>query len=142
MSAHGDPPYLRIEAGRTGKDMKNYLATGAEFRKRLHFSAPTVVYVIGCNVGTVNAPFTSNDQFLPTSAVHAGAVAFLAPNSANPSASGATPPAAREPASASISGRMPCRRRCRWARRSSKPNGGPIRNGKPNRLNRPREGLG
>ncbi len=39
-----------------------------------------MVYVIGCNVGTVNAPFTGNDQFIPTSAVHAGAVAFLAPN--------------------------------------------------------------
>ncbi len=63
--AHGDPPYLRIEAGRTGKDMKNYLATGPEFRKRLHFTAPTVVYVIGCNVGTVNAPFKSNDQLPP-----------------------------------------------------------------------------
>ena len=77
---HGDPPHLRIEAGRTGKDIKNYLATGAEFRKRLNFQAPTVVYVIGCNVGTVCAPFKSNEEFLPTSATHAGAVAFMAPN--------------------------------------------------------------
>jgi len=78
--AHGDPPYMRIEAGRSGKDIKNYLATGAEFRKQLHFQAPTVAYVIGCNVGTVNASFKSNEEFLPTSAIHAGAVAFMAPN--------------------------------------------------------------
>jgi hypothetical protein len=78
--AHGDPPYMRIEAGRTGKDMKNYMATGPEFRKQLNFQAPTVAYVIGCNVGCVLAPFKSNDEFLPTSAVHAGAMAFLAPN--------------------------------------------------------------
>ncbi len=78
--AHGDPPYLRIEAGKTGKDMKNYLATGPEFRKRLSFKAPTVIYTIGCNVGTVNAPFKSNEEFIPTSAIHAGAVAYMAPN--------------------------------------------------------------
>jgi len=78
--AHGDPPYMRIEAGRTGRDMKNYLATGPEFRKRLKFEAPTVAYVIGCNVGCVNAPFSTNEEFLPTSAIHAGAAAFLAPN--------------------------------------------------------------
>jgi hypothetical protein len=78
--AHGDPPYLRIEAGKTGKDMKNYLATGPEFRKQLNFKAPTVIYTIGCNVGTVNAPFKSNDEFIPTSAIHAGAVAYMAPN--------------------------------------------------------------
>ena len=78
--AHGDPPYLRIEAGRTGKDLKNYLATGPEFRKQLNFQAPTVIYTIGCNVGTVNAPFKSNDEFIPTSAIHSGAVAYLAPN--------------------------------------------------------------
>ena len=78
--AHGDPPYMRIEAGRTGKDMKNYMATGSEFRKRLKFEVPTVVYVIGCNVGCVLAPFKSNDDFLPTSAIHAGAMAFVAPN--------------------------------------------------------------
>ena len=78
--AHGDPPFLRIEAGKTGKDMKNYLATGPEFRKRLNFQAPTVVYTIGCNVGTVNAPFKNNDEFIPTSAIHAGAVAYMAPN--------------------------------------------------------------
>ena len=78
--AHGDPPYLRIEAGKTGKDMKNYLATGPEFRKRLSFKAPTVIYTIGCNVGTVNAPFKTNEEFIPTSAIHAGAVAFMAPN--------------------------------------------------------------
>jgi hypothetical protein len=78
--AHGDPPYLRIEAGRTGKDMKNYLATGAEYRKRLDFKAPAVVYVIGCNVGTVNANFKTNEEFLPPSAVHAGTVAYMAPN--------------------------------------------------------------
>ncbi len=78
--AHGDPPYMRIEAGRSGKDMKNYMATGPEFRKRLKFDAPTVAYVIGCNVGCVLAPFNSNDEFLPTSAIHAGAMAFLAPN--------------------------------------------------------------
>ena len=78
--AHGDPPHMRIEAGKNGKDMKNYLATGPEFRKHLDFKAPTAAYVIGCNVGCVDAPFKSNDQFLPTSAVHAGTVAFLAPN--------------------------------------------------------------
>jgi len=78
--AHGDPPYMRVEAGRTGKDMKNYMATGPEFRKHLKFAAPTVAYVIGCNVGCVLAPFKSNDEFLPTSAIHAGAAAFLAPN--------------------------------------------------------------
>jgi hypothetical protein len=78
--AHGDPPYMRIEAGRTGRDMKNYMATGPEFRQRLDFPAPTVAYVIGCNVGCVLAPFKSNDEFLPTSAIHAGAMAFLAPN--------------------------------------------------------------
>jgi hypothetical protein len=78
--AHGDPPYMRIEAGRSGRDMKNYLATGPEFRKQLAFAAPTVAYVIGCNVGCVNAPFQSQDEFLPTSAIHAGAMAFLAPN--------------------------------------------------------------
>lgn len=78
--AHGDPPYLRIEAGHTGKDLKNYLATGPEYRKQLHFKAPTVVYVIGCNVGTVNANFRSNDEYLPTAAIHAGAIAYMAPN--------------------------------------------------------------
>ena len=78
--AHGDPPYMRIEAGRTGKDIKNYLATGPEFRQRLNFVAPTAAYVIGCNVGLVNAPFKTNEEFLPTSAIHAGAVAFMAPN--------------------------------------------------------------
>jgi hypothetical protein len=78
--AHGDPPYLRIEAGRTGRDMKNYLATGAEFRKQLNFKAPTSVYVIGCNVGTIYAPFKSNLEFIPSAAIHAGAVAFMAPN--------------------------------------------------------------
>jgi hypothetical protein len=77
---HGDPPYMRIEAGRNGKDMKNFMATGPEFRKRLNFQAPTVAYVIGCNVGCVLAPFKSNEEFLPTSAIHAGAMAFLAPN--------------------------------------------------------------
>jgi hypothetical protein len=77
--AHRDPPYLRIEAGRTGRDMKNYLATGPEFRKRLNFKAPTVIYTIGCNVGTVNAPFKTNEEFIPTSAIHAGAVAYMAP---------------------------------------------------------------
>jgi hypothetical protein len=71
---------MRIEIGRTGKDMKNYMATGPEFRKRLNFQAPTVAYVIGCNVGCVLAPFKSNDEFLPVSAVHAGAAAFMAPN--------------------------------------------------------------
>src|SRR5208283_3701640 len=64
----------------TGKDLKNYLATGPEFRKRLNFQAPAVVYTIGCNVGTVNAPFKNNDEFIPTSAIHAGAVAYMAPN--------------------------------------------------------------
>ena len=71
---------MRIEAGKAGKDMHNYLATGPEWRKHLHFGAPTVAYVIGCNVGCVCAPFKSNDEFLPTSAVHAGLVAFCAPN--------------------------------------------------------------
>lgn len=78
--AHGDPPYMRIESGRTGKDMKNFMATGPEFRKHLKFTAPTVAYVIGCNVGCINAPFKSNDEYLPTSAIHAGAAAFMAPN--------------------------------------------------------------
>lgn len=78
--AHGDPPFMRIETGRSGKDMKNYLATGPEFRKRLKFTAPSIVYVIGCNVGTVYAPFKNNAEFLPFSAIHAGATAFMAPN--------------------------------------------------------------
>ena len=78
--AHGDPPYMRIEAGRTGKDIKNYLATGLEFRKQLNFLAPTVAYVIGCNVGLMNAPFKNNEEFLPTAAIHAGIIAFMAPD--------------------------------------------------------------
>ncbi|HEX3999942.1 MAG TPA: C25 family cysteine peptidase [Pirellulales bacterium] len=78
--AHGDPPYLRIESGRTGKDLKNYLATGAEYRKRLNFKAPTVAYVIGCNVGTVNANFRTNAEYLPPAAIHAGLIAYMAPN--------------------------------------------------------------
>jgi hypothetical protein len=78
--AHGDPPFMRIEVGKQGKDLKNYMATGPEFRKHLSFPAPTAVYVIGCHVGTVYAPFRSNDDFLPMSAVHAGAVAFMAPH--------------------------------------------------------------
>jgi len=78
--AHGDPPYMRIEAGKQGKDVKNYMATGAEFRKRLDFRAPTAAYVIGCNVGTMNAAFETNEEFLPTAAIHAGAIAFMAPN--------------------------------------------------------------
>ena len=78
--AHGDPPYMRIEAGKQGKDVKNYMATGAEFRRRLNFRAPTAAYVIGCNVGTMNAAFETNEEFLPTSAIHAGAIAFMAPN--------------------------------------------------------------
>jgi hypothetical protein len=77
---HGDPPYMRIEVGKQGKDIKNYMATGPEFRKHLNFPAPTAVYVIGCHVGTVYAPFRSSDDFLPLSAVHAGAVAFMAPH--------------------------------------------------------------
>jgi hypothetical protein len=77
---HGDPPYMRIEVGKHGKDVKNYMATGPEFRKHLNFPAPTAVYVIGCHVGTVYAPFRSNDDFLPLSAVHAGTVAFMAPH--------------------------------------------------------------
>lgn len=78
--AHGDPPYLRIEAGRTGKDLKNYLATGAEYRKQLDFKAPTVAYVIGCNVGTINANFRTNEEYLPPAAIHAGLIAYMAPN--------------------------------------------------------------
>ncbi len=78
--AHGDPPYLRIEAGRSGKDMKNFLATGPEYRKRLSFQAPTCVYTIGCNVGTDYAQFKTNEEFIPNSAVHAGTVAYMAPN--------------------------------------------------------------
>jgi hypothetical protein len=77
---HGDPPYMRIEVGKNGKDVKNYMATGPEFRKHLNFPAPTAVYVIGCHVGTVYAPFRSNDDFLPMSAIHAGTVAFMAPH--------------------------------------------------------------
>ena len=77
---HGDPPFMRIEVGKQGKDVKNYMATGPEFRKHLNFPAPTAVYVIGCHVGTVYAPFRSNDDFLPMSAVHAGTVAFMAPH--------------------------------------------------------------
>ena len=77
---HGDPPFMRIEVGKQGKDVKNYMATGPEFRKHLNFPAPTAIYVIGCHVGTVYAPFRSNDDFLPMSAVHAGAVAFMAPH--------------------------------------------------------------
>ncbi len=78
--AHGDPPYLRFESGRTGKDLKNYLATGAEYRKQLNFKAPTVAYVIGCNVGTVNANFRTNEEYLPPAAIHAGLIAYMAPN--------------------------------------------------------------
>jgi hypothetical protein len=77
--AHGDPPFMRVETGMSGRDRHNYLVTGAEWRK-LHFAAPTVAYVIGCNVGCICAPFKSNDEFQPTSAIHAGFVAFLAPN--------------------------------------------------------------
>jgi hypothetical protein len=77
---HGDPPFMRIEVGKRGKEVKNYMATGPEFRKHLSFAAPTAVYVIGCHVGTVYAPFRSSDDFLPLSAVHAGTVAFMAPH--------------------------------------------------------------
>ena len=56
------------------------MATGPEFRKHLNFPAPTAVYVIGCHVGTVYAPFRSNDDYLPMAAVHAGTVAFMAPH--------------------------------------------------------------
>ena len=38
------------------------------------------MYVIGCNVGTIYSPFKSNLEFIPTAAIHAGAVAFMAPN--------------------------------------------------------------
>ena len=78
--AHGDPPFMRIEVGKQGKDTKNYMATGPEFRKHLNFPAPTAVYVIGCHVGTVYAPFRSNDDYLPMAAVHAGSIAFMAPH--------------------------------------------------------------
>lgn len=78
--AHGDPPFMRIEVGKQRKDTKNYMATGPELRKHLSFPAPTAVYVIGCHVGTVYAPFRSNDDFLPMAAVHAGSVAFMAPH--------------------------------------------------------------
>lgn len=78
--AHGDPPFMRIEVGKQGKDTKNYMATGPEFRKHLNFPAPTAVYVIGCHVGTVYAPFRSNDDYLPMAAIHAGSVAFMAPH--------------------------------------------------------------
>lgn len=77
--AHGDPPFMRVETGMIGKDRHNYLVTGEEWRK-LHFTAPTVAYVIGCNVGCICAPFKSNEEFQPTSAIHAGLTAFLAPN--------------------------------------------------------------
>jgi len=88
--AHGDPPYLRIEAGHTGKDLKNYLATGAEYRKQLDFKAPTIVYVIGCNVGTVNANFRSNEEYCRPRPFHAGTIAYVRPTSASRSASGVT----------------------------------------------------
>ncbi len=78
--AHGDPPFMRIEVGKQGKDTKNYMATGPEFRKHLNFPAPTAVYVIGCHVGTVYAPFRSNDDYMSMAAVHAGTIAFLAPH--------------------------------------------------------------
>ena len=78
--AHGDPPFMRIEVGKQGKDTKNYMATGPEFRKHLNFPAPTAAYVIGCHVGTVYAPFRSNDDYMSMAAVHAGTIAFLAPH--------------------------------------------------------------
>jgi hypothetical protein len=78
--AHGDPPFMRIEVGKQGKDTKNYMATGPEFRKHMNYQAPTAIYVIGCHVGTVYAPFRSNDDYLPMAAVHAGSIAFMAPH--------------------------------------------------------------
>ena len=103
--AHGDPPFMRIEVGKQGKDMKNYMATGPEFRKHLSFPAPTAVYVIGCHVGTVYAPFRSNDDFLPMAAVHAGSVAFMAPHNCQAICFWRYAPRDPGPASASISGR-------------------------------------
>jgi len=38
------------------------------------------VYVIGCNVGTINANFRTNEEYLPPAAIYAGAIAYLAPN--------------------------------------------------------------
>jgi len=78
--AHGDPPFMRVEVGKKGKDTKNYMATGPEFRQHMNYPAPTAAYVIGCHVGTVYAQFRSNSDYLPMAAVHAGTVAFMAPH--------------------------------------------------------------
>ena|GEM_PF-863075 len=78
--AHGDPPFIRVEIGRRGKEAKNFNATGPQVRALTKYDAPTSVYVIGCHTGTVYAPFASNEEYLPTSFVHAGTVAYIAPH--------------------------------------------------------------
>jgi hypothetical protein len=78
--AHGDPPFMRIELGGHGKKAQNYKLTGPKVRKLMTFKAPTVVYVIGCHTGTVYAPFSSNEEYLPPSFIHAGAVVYIAPH--------------------------------------------------------------
>ena len=66
--------------GQTRKRHEELHGYRARVQEHLNFPAPTAVYVIGCHVGTVYAPFRSNDDFLPMSAVHAGSVAFMAPH--------------------------------------------------------------
>jgi len=77
---HGDPPYMRIETGGNGKKAHNFMATGPKVRQLMSFKAPAAVYEIGCHTGTVYAPFASNDEYLPPSMVHAGAVTYIAPH--------------------------------------------------------------
>ena len=77
---HGDPPYMRIETGRNGKDLNNFLLTGPKVRQLMKFDGPTAMYVIGCHAGTCYMPCNSNAEFVPTAAVHTGAVAFIAPH--------------------------------------------------------------
>ena len=103
---HGDPPFMRIEVGKQGKEVKNYMATGPEFRKHLNFPAPTAVYVIGCHVGTVYAPFRSNDDFLPHVGRPCGSRGLHGPAQLpGHLLLACTLPRGRAPASASISGR-------------------------------------
>jgi hypothetical protein len=77
---HGDPPYMRIEIGGNGKKAHNFLATGPKVRQLMRLKAPAAVYEIGCHTGTVYAPFASNDEYLPPSMVHVGAVTYIAPH--------------------------------------------------------------
>jgi len=79
--AHGDPPYLRIEAGRSGR--------GHEKLSRHRSGIPQAIELQGADGRPTSSAamserstrrFTSNLEFIPTAAIHAGAVAFMAPN--------------------------------------------------------------